>query len=135
MPPNNYNLVPADSIELLAPGEVEEEAHHTKRNRHVRSNSTTSFVHFRAPQQQIIEVDTTGDNKLASQVKYEIKLKFKKKKNLAKIESDFIFFKLKKTGSSVIIHLRHRFNCSWMDDGYIPSKTREKAFFFLLCIY
>ncbi|KAI9245468.1 hypothetical protein EDC94DRAFT_628300 [Helicostylum pulchrum] len=60
MPPNNYSLVEPDSIELLAPGEEE----HHKRNRHVRSNSTTSFIHFRAPQQ---EVETNGHNKLASQ--------------------------------------------------------------------
>lgn len=62
MPPNNYSLVEPDSIELLTPGEEE----HHKRNRHARSNSTTSFIHFRAPQQ---EVETNNHNKLASQVK------------------------------------------------------------------
>lgn len=69
MPPN-YNLVQSDAIELLAPpGNSLEEPNKRPNHRHSRSSSTSSFIHFRAPQQ--IEQDrdvTSKGNKLASQV-------------------------------------------------------------------
>lgn len=69
MPPNNYNLVPhVDSIELLVPGEHHlESQQHQKRNRHTRSGSTSSFIHFRGPQQKEEVSINTSVNKLASQ--------------------------------------------------------------------
>lgn len=67
MPPNNYNLVQTESIELLVPGEHHLEDQH-KRSRHGRSNSTTSFIHFRAPQQKEEDSTITNVSQLASQV-------------------------------------------------------------------
>lgn len=83
MPPNNYNLVPnndttaVDSIELLAVTgeqhlEDQQQSIPTKRNKHTRAGSTSSFIHFRGPSSQHqAEQDLhvlTNANKLASQV-------------------------------------------------------------------
>lgn len=76
MPPNNYNVVQTESIELLVPGEHHLEDQH-KRSRHGRSNSTTSFIHFRAPQQKEEDPIVTNVSKLASQV-YLAKISWKK---------------------------------------------------------
>lgn len=73
MPPN-YNPVQNDAIELLTPGDHHLElgggagaAGQQKRlGRHTRSASSSSFIHYKAPQQKE-EVIPSG-NKLASQV-------------------------------------------------------------------
>lgn len=77
MPPN-YHPVQNDAIELLTPGDH----HHLelggagggsatgqpkRLGRHTRSASSSSFIHYKAPQQKE-EVIPSG-NKLASQVK------------------------------------------------------------------
>jgi hypothetical protein len=67
MPPN-YDIVPSEAIELLAPGDDGESGKH---RRHIRSVSSSSFVHFKSPQIQQEEEEThkiTNVNQLASQV-------------------------------------------------------------------
>lgn len=60
MPPNYNPLKTTDDIELLAP----EEHREVPKRRHARSESTSSFIHFKAPQQR------EENNRLASQVKF-----------------------------------------------------------------
>lgn len=81
MPPN-YNPVQNDAIELLTPGDhrlelgegggggsgVTAAGQQKRLGRHTRSASSSSFIHYKAPQQKE-EVIPSG-NKLASQVKY-----------------------------------------------------------------
>lgn len=71
MPPN-YNPVQNDDIELLTPGDHLEVGgagqQQKKFGRHTRSASSSSFIHFKAPQQKE-EVIPSG-NKLASQVRF-----------------------------------------------------------------
>jgi solute carrier family 41 len=61
MPPD-YNPVLNDDIELLTPGDRPEH------QRHMRTGSNSSFVHFRAPQREE-ELKVTNGNHLATQVK------------------------------------------------------------------
>jgi hypothetical protein len=69
MPPN-YNIQQSDAIELLAPlGNPLEDQHKRPDRRHSRSDSTSSFIHFRAPQQREEDLHVISNgNKLASQV-------------------------------------------------------------------
>jgi solute carrier family 41 len=61
MPPN-YNPVKSDDIELLTPGE-------SSKKRHSRSGSTSSFIHFKAPQQK---EEDANHNRLATQVRLSL---------------------------------------------------------------
>lgn len=78
MPPN-YNPAKNDAIELLTPGDHHLElgggaggstgtGQQKRLGRHTRSASSSSFIHYKAPQKKE-EVIPSG-NKLASQVKY-----------------------------------------------------------------
>ncbi|KAI8972758.1 hypothetical protein BDB01DRAFT_809173 [Pilobolus umbonatus] len=63
MPPNHYERVPMDTIELLSTEEQQ-----TQKTRHNRSGSTSSFVHFKALQPTTdVSHPLTEANALASQ--------------------------------------------------------------------
>lgn len=67
---SNSSVVESSAIELLSvPGEHHHLENQTKRNRHARSSSSTSFIHFRGPQQKEEDTINTSVNKLASQVR------------------------------------------------------------------
>ncbi len=112
MPPNNYNVVSnVDSIELLVPGEHHHLENATKRNRHSRTNSSTSFIHFRGPPQQR-EEDTinTSVNKLASQVHH-----YSSSKKIPEIHFFFLFLQAL---LSLLIFVIGLIVAGWMMDIY-----------------
>lgn len=95
-----------DTIELLSSTEKLQ----VPKQRHVRTGSASSFIHFKAPvQKEPVDSQVTHPNRLASQV------------NQKRIDNHTVSNNLP-IGFTFAHYLCHWIGLCWLDDGYLSSK-------------